>query len=87
MSFLFLFSFSSRFQTSNVVHLTDELKICLEYDSHRGLLNIFLKNTDNNIQLPSHINILSNQSKECELTLDNNEYLLSSSKIQQGSYI
>ncbi len=59
------------------VHLTDQLKIGLEYDMHRGLLNIFVKNNGNNIEFPSQINILSNQYKDYE-------YLLSSSKIQQS---
>jgi len=71
------------FQTSNIVcqsvNLTDKLKIGLEYDIHRDLLNIFVKN----IELPSHINILSHQYKDYELTLNNNEY----SEIQQGSCI
>ncbi|CAF0823742.1 unnamed protein product [Rotaria sordida] len=75
------------FQTSNIVcqnvYLTDDFKIGLEYDNHRGLLNILLKNTDNNIELPSHINILSNQNQEYELTLKNkHEYFLSSTRLQ-----
>jgi hypothetical protein len=78
-------------QTSNIVcqsvHLTDDLTISLEYNIHNGLLNIFVKNTDNNIPLPTHINVLSNQSKEGEITLNKNEYLVNSSEIQQGSCI
>ncbi|CAF3461922.1 unnamed protein product [Rotaria socialis] len=75
------------FQTSNIVYqnvyLTDDFKIGLEYDNHRGLLNIILANTDNrSTELPFHINILSNQYKECELTLKNNEYFLSSTELQ-----
>lgn len=62
------------------VNLTDQLKIGLEYDMHRGLLNIFVKNNGNNVELPSHINILSNQCKDYE-------YFLSSSEIQQGLWI
>lgn len=69
------------FQTSNIVcrsvSLTDELKIGLEYDSHRGLLNIFVKNTESNIDFPSQINILSNQYK-------NDDYHYCSSEIKQG---
>jgi hypothetical protein len=69
------------FQTSNVVcqsvNLTDELKIGLEYDIHRGLLNIFVKSTDSNIEFPSQINILSNRSKDYD-------YLHGPSQIQQG---
>jgi hypothetical protein len=52
-------------QTSNIVWqsvcLTDELKINLEYDIHRGLLNIFVKNTSDNKELPCHINVLSEE--------------------------
>ncbi|CAF2754961.1 unnamed protein product [Rotaria sp. Silwood2] len=81
-------SLTTMFQTSNIVcqdvYLTDDFKIGLEYDNHRGLLNILLKNKDNNIELPSHINILSNQDQEYELTLKNkNEYFLSSTRLQQ----
>jgi hypothetical protein len=51
-------------QTSNIiwqsVNLTDDVKINLEYDIHRGLLNIFIKNIGDNNKLPCHINILSN---------------------------
>ncbi|CAF1386161.1 unnamed protein product [Rotaria sp. Silwood1] len=81
-------SLTTMFQTSNTicqnVYLTDDFKIGLEYDNHRGLLNILLKNTDNNNKLPSHINILSNQDQEYELRLKNhNEYFLSSTRLQQ----
>ncbi|CAF1213503.1 unnamed protein product [Adineta steineri] len=72
------------FQTSNIVcqnvHLTDDLKIGLEYDRFNGLLNIFVKNIGNNNQLPSHINILSNQSNDYDLTVNKNEYLYNSSE-------
>jgi hypothetical protein len=68
------------FRTSNIVcqsvNLTDELKIGLEYDVHDGLLNIFVKNTGNNIQFPSQINILSNENKD----------FLSSSEYPQGLF-
>jgi hypothetical protein len=84
-----LFSFSSlttMFQTSNIVYqsvnLTDELKICLEYDMYCGLLNIFVKHTGDNIELPSHINVLSNPDEK----LNNNEYLHISSELQQGLF-
>ncbi|UJR31033.1 hypothetical protein I4U23_018543 [Adineta vaga] len=69
---------STMLQTSNVicqsVHLTDELKIGLEYDRSQGLLNIFVKNTGQQNQYPSQINILSNENKD---------YLVQSSQIQQ----
>jgi hypothetical protein len=69
------------FQTSNLVcqnvNLTDELKIGLEYDIHNGLLNVIVKNTGNNIQFPSQINILSNENKDFE-------YLSNSSTFQQS---
>lgn len=80
-----LFSFSSSNIICRSVNLTDELKIGLEYDIHDGLLNIFIKNTGNIIQLPSQINILSDQNKESQLIYDNHEYLINSSKFQQGS--
>lgn len=66
------------FQTSNIVcqtvNLTDDIKIGLEYDIHRGLLNIFVKN---HMDYPSQINILSNQHK-------NDDYHFHTSNIQQG---
>lgn len=76
-----LLSFSSMttmLQTSNIVwqsvSLTDEVKINLEYDIHRGLLNIFVKNIGDNNKSPCHINVLSNSKST----------LLTSSEIQQG---
>jgi len=70
-------------QTSNIVwqsvSLTDEVKINLEYDIHRGLLNIFVKNIGNNNKLPCHINVLSNRSEECEFISN----FLTPSEIQQ----
>ncbi|CAF1213643.1 unnamed protein product [Rotaria sordida] len=86
-----LSSFSSMatiLQTSNIVwqsvSLTDELKINLEYDIHRGLLNIFVKNIGNNDKLPCHINILSKQSEDkFELISNSNNNYLISSEIQQ----
>lgn len=72
--------------TSNIiyqnVYLTDDFKIDLEYDNHRGLLNISLKNTE----LLSHINILSNESKEYELKLKNNDYSPDSIELQDGLF-
>ena len=77
-------------QTSNIVwqsvSLTDELKINLEYDIHRGLLNIFVKNTSDNKELPCHINVLSNQSEECEIISNVKNNLLTPSEINQGLY-
>lgn len=65
-------------QTSNIiwknVSLTDEIKINLEYDIHRGLLNIFVKNIggddNNNNKLPSHINVISNESSFEQISND-----------------
>ena len=78
-------------QESNViyenVHFTDEIKIGLDYDIYRGLLNIFIKNTDYSIESPSHINILSNRYEEHELLLDNNGHFLNSPEIQQGLHL
>ena len=71
------------FKTSNIVYqsvnLTDELKIGLEYDINDGLLNIFVKNTGDNIQYPTQINILSKD-------FDNHEYIFRSSELQHGLY-
>lgn len=65
-------------QTSNIVwqsvSLTDEVKINLEYDIHRGLLNIFVKNIGDNNKSLCHINVLSNSKST----------LLTPSEIQQG---
>jgi hypothetical protein len=72
-------------QTSNIVWqsvcLTDELKINLEYDIHRGLLNIFVKNTSDNKELPCHINVLSD---ECELISNSKNNLPTPTEIQSG---
>lgn len=81
-----LFSFSSMttmLQTSNIVwqnvNLTDEVKLNLQYDTHSGLLNIFVKNNDNEKKIPCHINIPSCQTKQEPIQLlpetqrDNNE--------------
>ncbi|CAF1112913.1 unnamed protein product [Adineta steineri] len=82
-----LTSFSSMttiLQTSNIiwqsVSLTDELKINLEYDTRRGLLNIFVKNTSNNKEVPCCINVLSNQSEDDKIVSNLN---VISSDIQQ----
>jgi hypothetical protein len=70
-------------QTSNIicqtVNLTDEVKINLEYDIHRGLLNIFVKNN----KLPCHINVLSNRSEESNSKIEH----LTTSEIQSGLFI
>jgi hypothetical protein len=72
-------------QTSNIVwqsvSLTDDVKINLEYDIHRGLLNIFVNNTGDNNKLPCHINVLSNRSEENELISNS---IFDSPEIQQG---
>ena len=64
-------------QTSNIVfqtvNLTDELKIGLEYDLHGGALNIFVKNTGEQMDLPYQINILSNRSEQCVESVDDND--------------
>jgi len=74
-------------QTSNIiwqsVNLTDEVKINLEYDIHRGLLNIFVKNIGDNNKLPCHINVLSNRSEESNAKIE----LLTPSEIQPGLFI
>jgi hypothetical protein len=74
------------FQTSNLacqnVNLADELTIGLEYDTHNGLLNVFVKNVGDNTQFPSKINIFNNENHD----FDNQKYLLSSSEFQQGLY-
>lgn len=58
------------FPTKNLicqyVNLTDELKIDLEYDIHTGLLNILVKNTGNDRQYPSQVNVLSNPTNMIE---------------------
>lgn len=73
------------FQASNLicqnVYLTDDFKIGLEYDNQHGLLNILLKN---NSDLPSHINILSSQYEQSELTLRNGEYYPNTTEFHQG---
>lgn len=57
-------------QTSNIVwqtvNLTDELKINLEYDIHRGVLNIFVNNDNNINKLPYQINVVSENTDKCE---------------------
>lgn len=64
-------------QTSNIVfqtvNLTDELKIGLEYDLHGGALNIFVKNTGDQMDLPCQINILSNRPEQYEESIDEND--------------
>ena len=64
-------------QTSNIVfqtvNLTDELKIGLEYDLHGGALNIFVKNTGDQMDLACQINVLSNRPEQCEESLDGND--------------
>ncbi|CAF3348251.1 unnamed protein product [Rotaria sp. Silwood1] len=91
-------SMATMLQTSNIVwqsvSLTDELKINLEYDIHRGLLNIFVKNTGNNDKLPCHINILSKCSEDdCKLTSnsnnnnDNSNYLMSPEILQDQTNV
>jgi len=74
-------------QTSNIiwqsVNLTDEVKINLEYDIHRGLLNIFVKNIGDNNKFPCHINVLSNRSEEPNSKTE----LLTPSEIQPGLFI
>jgi hypothetical protein len=73
-------------QTSNIVwqsvSLTDELKINLEYDVHRGLLNVFVKNIGDKNELPCQINVLSKRFEECELTSSDKH--LHPSEIQHG---
>jgi len=65
-------------QTSNIVFqtvdLTDGLKIGLEYDLHGGALNIFVKNTGDQMDLPCQINILSNRPEQYEeSSIDEND--------------
>ena len=45
------------------VRLTDDVKINLQYDIHRGWLNIFVKNLGDKKILPCHINVLSDQNE------------------------
>ncbi len=75
-------------QTSNIVWqsvcLTDELKINLEYDIHRGLLNIIVKNTGDTKEFPRYINVLSNQPEVCEITSNVKTNLLFPSEVKQG---
>lgn len=54
-------------QPSNIVwqsvSLTDDVKINLQYDIHRGCLNIFVKNIGDTKKLPCQINVLSDQNE------------------------
>lgn len=79
-------------QTSSIifqtVHLTDELKIALEYDIEDGLLNVFVKNTGDERRLPCQINVLSSRHEPCESTwTDEDDYQFSSSELQSGLFV
>lgn len=55
-------------QTSNIVwhnvNLTDEVKLNLQYDTHSGLLNIFINNNGDEKEIPCHINITPSHNKK-----------------------